>query len=131
MARRLGILCLLVVFGMSVTALGLDNLFSEEGFGYTIEYPADWVAERPSDYTVRFTGVGWTTASRVAFAIQNIATSAIGGIYDTVDELLDDLKCQLVTGADDICIYIGDPIVVVDTSGVELVGPQLLAEYEY
>jgi hypothetical protein len=131
MSTRVTVLCLLLALAASFAGFALENTFSEEGFGYTIEYPGDWIVERPSDYTVRFTGVAWTTASRVAFAIQNVASSAIGGIYDTVEELLDELKCQLVTGADDICIYIGEPITAVDTSGVTLVGPQLLVEYEY
>jgi hypothetical protein len=131
MRRRCGAILVLLVLGGSMTVVGLDNTFSESGFGYSIQYPGDWVVERPADYTVRFTGVSWSVASRVALAIQNVATGAIGGIYDTVDELLADLKCQLVSGAEGICIDIGDPITVVDTSGVSLVGPQIVAEYEY
>lgn len=131
MGRRTGMLLAFLILGISVAAFGLDNTFSEPGFGYTIEYPSDWVVERPADYTVRFTGVAWTVASQVAFTVQNVASGSIGGIYDTVDELLNDLKCQLVAGEGDVCIYVGEPITIVDTSGVELIGSQIVAEYEY
>jgi len=131
MARRIGSLVTLALVGLSVVASGLENTFGEATLGYTIEYPSDWVIERPSEYTVRFAGAARTTASRVSFVIQNVASTTIGGQYADVGEFLDALKCQLVTGAEDICIYTGDAMVVVDASGRTLTGPQILAEYEY
>ena len=130
MVRRSGLLVVLLI-GLSVAVSGLDNTFGEAALGYTIDYPADWVVERPSEFTVLFTGVGWTPASRVSFTIQNVASSAIGGRFETSSELLDDLKCQLATGGGDVCIYIGEAITVVDTSNRTLIGPQIVAEYEY
>jgi len=120
-----------LTIGLSLTAVALENTFGEVGLGYTIDYPSDWVAERTGDYSVRFTGLTWTTASRVAFAIQNVASTAIGGVYNDTDELLDAMRCQLVTGTGDICIYMGEVITVIDTSGRELVGPQIIVEYTY
>ena len=131
MNRRCVLACTLLVVGLSVGVLGLDNVFGESNLGYTIEYPSGWVVERPGDFTVLFTGVAWTTASRVSLTIQNLGSTAMGGVYETTDDLLDALRCQLVTGAGDVCIYLGQPITVVDTSGRSLVGPQLVAEYEY
>ena len=131
MARNCGTLVVLLMLCVSMAASGLENTFGEPGLGYTIDYPSDWVAERPSEFTVRFTGVAWSPASQVVFAIQNLASTSIGGEYADVGELLDAMKCQLVSGASDICIYDGELITVVDASGRELVGPQIIAEYEY
>jgi len=122
---------LALTIGLSLTAAALENTFGEAGLGYTIDYPSDWAVERTGEYSVRFTGLAWTTASRVAFSIQNVASTAIGGVYNDTDELLDAMRCQLVTGADDICIYVGRPITVVDASGRKLVGPQIIAEYTH
>lgn len=131
MMRRCVILGVLLTIGISLTAVGLENTFGESDLGYTINYASDWVVERPSEFTVRFTGVAWSPASQVAFAIQNLASTSIGGQYADVDDVLNAMKCQLVTGPGDVCIYDGELIRVVDTSGRELVGPQIIAEYEY
>ena len=104
----------LALVGVSVSAVGLENTFAQPGFGYTIDYPANWVAERPADYTVRFTGRTGTPAARVVFSIQNVASTAIGGRFTDPSALLDDLKCQLATSATDICIYQGPPFTLVD-----------------
>ena len=109
------VVALLAVF--SVVGAGLENTFGEASLGYTIDYPSGWVVERVSEYHVRFTGASGTTASAVRFGIQNVASTAIGGLYKTVDELLDALKCQLVRETSDICIYAGAPITVVDATG--------------
>jgi hypothetical protein len=131
MARNGALVVVAMLVGFCVVAAGLENTFGEAGLGYTIQYPADWVVEYLSDYTVRFGGAEGTPAARVSFTIQNVASSAIGGIFTDTSALLDDLKCQLVTGAGDICIYIGDLIPVVDASGRTLIGPQIVAEYAY
>ena len=129
--RRICTILAVLAIGLSLTVVGLENTFGEPGLGYTIEYPSDWVVERPAEYTVRFTGLAWTTASQVAFAIQNVASTAIGGIYHDTGELLDALRCKLVTDAGDICIYVGQPLAVVDASGRKLEGPQIIAQYAH
>ncbi len=131
MAKRSLWVVILLSIGISVAVIGSNNTFGDASLGYTIEYPTDWVVERPSEFTVRFTGVAWTPASRVTFAIQNVASAAIGGRFEDTAELLDDLKCQLATGGGDVCIYVGDSITVVDAAGRRLVGPQIVSEYEY
>lgn len=129
MTRSYWFMVALALVWIPVPSLGLENTFSQPGFGYTIDYPGDWVAERPTDYTVRFTGRRGTPAARVAFSIQNVASTAIGGRFDGPTALLDDLKCQLVISATDICIHPGPPFTVLDTSGTGLTGPQIIAEY--
>jgi hypothetical protein len=130
MVRKGSLLIAFILIGLSGVVVGLENTFGEAALGYTIDYPANWVVERPSDFTVRFGGATGP-ASRVAFAIQNVASTSIGGQYASVGELLDALKCQLVSGAEDICLYTGESITVVDASGRTLVGPQIVAEYAY
>jgi len=129
---RAGVLCgVLLLAGISFVAVGLENTFGEPMLGYTIDYPGDWVVERPADYTVRFAGGAGTPASRVRLTIQNVASTALGGAYGTLEELLDALKCELVKDADDICITLGDPIAVVDAAGRRLTGRQMIVDYSY
>ena len=130
MTSRWAWLTVLLIVGISLGAWGLGNTFEDASLGYTIDYPSDWVVERPSEYSARFTGAAWTPASRVTFTIQNVASTAIGGTYADSSSLLADLKCQLVSDAGDICIYVGEDITVVDSSGRTLTGPQIVAEYE-
>jgi len=130
MSHRRLMLVTAILLGISLAAVGLDNTFEDASLGYAIDYSGDWVVERPSTYVVRFTGAAWIPASRVAFTIQNVASTAIGGTYADTADVLDDLKCQLVKGAEDICIYVGETITVVDADGRALTGPQIVAEYE-
>ena len=131
MLRNGCLLIALILVGCSVVGVGLANTFGEAALGYSIDYPADWVADRPSEFTARFTGAAETPAANVTFTIQNAAATSIGGPYASVEELLDNLKCQLVTGAEDICLYMGSQISLVDLAGQQLVGPQVIAEYVY
>jgi len=131
MVARRGWLLVLLIAGISFTALGLEHTFEGASLGYTIDYPSGWIVERPGDYTVRFTGSSWIPASRAAFTIQNAASTAIGGDYSDTGTLLADLKCQLVAGSGDICLYAGKDLVVADAAGRQLVGPQIIAEYAY
>jgi hypothetical protein len=131
MAPRAVWLAVLLCIGISGAAFGLDHTFGEAGLGYTIDYPTGWVVERPSQYTVLFAGAPGTSASMISLTIQNVATTAIGGVFASAADLLNNLKCQLVSGAGDICIYVGEAITVVDAAGRRLVGPQMIAEYAY
>jgi len=62
-------------------------LFNEPGFGYQLIYPDDWYYEI-SDHIVLFIGPEGT------LNVQNLASSAAGGIYDNFDELLADFAQQ-------------------------------------
>ena len=101
MTPRYALVGVLLCTGISSAAFGPDHTFGEAGLGYTIDYPSGWVVERPSQYTVRCAGAPGTSASQVPLTIQNLATTAIGGVFAGTADLLNDLKCQLVSGAGD------------------------------
>jgi len=123
----------LIAFGVLVALVGMlcvagwaDQTFADAALGYSIEYPAGWSMTQPDDYSVRFGG-----PEGVYVKIQNVASTAIGGNYADVESLAANLRCQLASGADSICIYGGGPFDVTDADGVQLAGIQFLAEYTY
>jgi hypothetical protein len=127
MKRRLAVVGFVVLlFGLVAQA----RSFSDSTLGYSIDVPDSWQVERPSSYEVQFSGNSGAAASAV-FSIQNVASTAIGGQYAEVAALVEDLKCQWVAGSGDICIYLGDALLVRDAAGNVLSGPQWIAEYEY
>jgi hypothetical protein len=100
--------------------------FSDAGLGYSIGIPTGWATSRPDDYSVRFGG-----PDGVYVKIQNVASAAIGGTYADVESLAANLRCQLASGAESICIYAGGTFDVYDADGVHLASTQFLAEYIY
>ena len=74
--------------------------FQEGSFGYTINYPSDWVYTKPSQYTVVFSGKEGMDAYYSTVSIQNIASSKAGGKHENVDSLAKSLKDQITTGAE-------------------------------
>jgi hypothetical protein len=124
--RLIGSVVLMALVGVLCIAGWADQTFVDAALGYSIEYPAGWSMTQPDDYSVRFGG-----PEGAYVKIQNVASTAIGGNYPDVESLAVNLKCQLVTGADSICIYGGGPFDVYDADGVHLVGIQFLAEYTY
>jgi hypothetical protein len=123
----------LIAFGVLIALVGglcvagwADPTFADAALGYSIDYPAGWLMTQPDDYSVRFGG-----PDGVYVKIQNVASAAIGGNYTDVESLAANLRCQLVSGAESICIYGGGPFDVTDADGVQLAGIQFLAEYTY
>ncbi len=123
----------LTAFGVLMTLVGMicaagwaAPVFSDAALGYSMEYPSGWSLTQPDDYSVRFSG-----PAAVYVKIQNIASAAIGGNYADVDSLTANVKCQLVTHANDICIYGGGALAVYDADGVHLTSAEFIAEYTY
>lgn len=73
------------------------NVFQEQGWGFKIEYPTDWIYEKVNDYTVIFSGPENTETFYTTLNIQKIAATKIGGEYSTADALLQSLKNQIAT----------------------------------
>lgn len=123
----------LIAFGVLIALAGVgyvgglaDQTFADAALGYSIEYPAGWSMTQPDDYSVRFGG-----PDNVYVKIQNVASAAIGGNYADIESLAANLRGQLASGAESICIYGGDPFDVYDADGVHLTSTQFLAEYTY
>jgi hypothetical protein len=120
----LGVLAAFI--GMLCTTGWADQTFSDAALGYSVECPSGWSLTRLDDYSVRFGG-----PDAVYVKIQNIASTTIGGNYADVDSLTANVKCQLVTHANDICIYSGGALAVYDADGVHLTSTEFIAEYTY
>jgi hypothetical protein len=117
---------LMALVGMLCAAGWADQVFSDAALGYSMEYPFGWSLSQPDDYSVRFGG-----PDAVYVKIQNVASAAIGGNYADVESLATNLKCQLVTQPDNICIYSGGALAVYDADGVRLASTEFIAEYTY
>jgi len=124
--RLIAFAVLMALVGTLCVAGWADPTFADAALGYSIDYPADWLMTQPDDYSVRFGG-----PEGVYVKIQNVASTAIGGNYADVESLAANVRCQLVSGAESICIYGGGSFDVTDADGVELAGIQFLAEYTY
>jgi len=96
-----------LLFGLAIQAqtVALENRFQEELFGFVVAYPADWIYQRPSEVTVVFSGQPGTAAYHATVTIQNVASTRIGGIFEDVISVVNDYKCQLVSGVEEIYFY--------------------------
>lgn len=101
----------------------LTNLFNTDKFGYTINYPSDWQKQEDTTaYTVVFAN------SKASVAIQNLASKAMGGTYETADDVVKEFKKQLeqttnVTTTD------GADIPYTMEDGTKLTAKQFIVEY--
>ncbi len=106
----------------------LDNLFQEKGFGYTIQYPSDWIYTKSSSYIVVFSGPEGTDAFYSTVSIQNVASIKRGGKYENINSFIADLKNQLVAGAKNTKIYNEKPLMY-EKNWIKLIGEEFIAEY--
>lgn len=51
----------------------LANLYEDPGMGLSIHYPGDWIYQKPSQYTVVFSGPQGTAAYHSTVTLENIA----------------------------------------------------------
>jgi hypothetical protein len=117
----------ITIYG-AVTGKVLGKVFKEKGFGYTIEYPADWIYTTQSAHTVIFSGKKETEAYYSTVSIQNLlSTKHKEGQYKDVDAIIEEYEKQLKT-AQDARIYHPEPFVY-KKDVVTLTGKQFMAEY--
>lgn len=111
----------------------LQNVFQEEGFGYTIRYPGDWLYEyKGSGFTVMFSGKEGTAAYYSAITIQNLASTQMeGGIYENVDSVIGDFKQQLTATGENIKVSNEKAFVYAMEGGEELTGKQYTVEFAH
>lgn len=122
---------LLLSFAIQAQTVDLENQFRDESLGYVVAYPADWVYQKTSEFSVVFSGRPGTAAYYATVTIQNVASTRIGGIFDDVMSVANDYKCQLVSGVEEIHIYGQETWVWRLENGEELSGIGFKAEYPY
>ena len=102
--------------------------FADDGLGYTVEYPGDWIIERPTSFTVVFSGAEGTEACYATVRIQNFKPYAVAGPAAAARSVLADLKSKLASGASNLA-YLGEGPFVYDKQGLRLEGYQLFVSY--
>ena len=128
---RIGLVVIILSAAICGSVLAVDKQFADETLGYSLLYPSDWVYTRPAGYTVVFSGQPGTPAYRATVTIQNVASSSIGGIFDDVLSVVNDYKCQLVSGLEEICFYEQRPWSWRLPDGRELAGLGFTADYTF
>ena len=96
-------ICLPFTTEADVETAGVSNtsLFQEQGFGYVIKYPSDWIYEVSAGKTIIFSGARGTKAYFSTVSIQNLlSTKKEGGKFRDIDAVADDLINQLKTAQD-------------------------------
>jgi len=99
-----GCLVLLGIVGAAAAPVELANVFSDAELGYSIGYPSDWICVWEGADTVVFSGRAETDAYFTTVTVATYRSVAAGGSVEDVRQLITALKCDLVTGALNVCI---------------------------
>ena len=76
----------------------LSSTFSDTGLGYSIKYPSEWVYSKIKPHIVMFSGKENTPAYYATINIQNLASTLIGGKFNTIKDAEDHFYQQLRSG---------------------------------
>ncbi|HNR24896.1 MAG TPA: hypothetical protein PKG50_05695 [Candidatus Bipolaricaulis anaerobius] len=95
------VMCCALTAGATVN---LNQVYCWEENGYCIRYPAEWVATKENDYTLLLSGKAGTDAYYTTVTIASFASTLLGGRYETLQDLLNAYKCDLVSGSSLVCI---------------------------
>ncbi len=104
--------------------------FNEPGFGYAIDFPADWEMEKSAAYTAIFSGRQGTSAYDAIVSVQNVQPAKSGKPEDAVRMAFQDLKSQLGKTAAGL-EFDGEKAVSYSKRGVTLAGRQFVATYNH
>ncbi len=106
------------------------NVFSENGYGYRLEYPIEWMVEKPSAFTNVFSGKPGTPAYEAIVAVQNVQSNAVKNADEAALAIFSGLKSDLsgqAAGVD----FIGEKPITYSKHGLTLVGRQFVATYNH
>ena len=102
--------------------------FADPKFGFSIDYPADWVARQPSGSSVIFSGAKDSPAYYSTVSIQNASPGTTGTAGPAVGAVLADLKSQLAAAPGGVT-YLGERAYVYERNGLRLEGREFLVTY--
>ena len=131
--KRINIAFLCVVFLLSLIISPLcaaDNVFKENGYGYTLNYPENWTYVKKSPYVIVFTKKTGTDVNAPVVGVQNLlSTKVTGGKYENMDAVIKDFENQLKI-TKQAKVYPAETYVY-DKNGVKITGKQFMAEYVF
>jgi len=104
--------------------------FAEPGYGYTIQYPGDWEASKPTPTSATFSGQQGTDAFQVVVSIQNVQPPTAKTPAEAVATALADLKASLSKEASEISI-IGEKPLTYKNGQISLIGTQMVVLYTF
>lgn len=102
--------------------------FSDPEFGFSIDYPRQWIVARPSAHTVTFSGRQGTKAFYAVVSIQNVEPPSASDSGQAAAAVVADLKSQWAAGATDVG-YFGEGPITYENNGLRLPGHQFLVAY--
>ena len=102
--------------------------FADGDLGYAINYPDDWMMEKPTAFSTVFSGRQGTEAYYATVRIQNVKPKTASGPKQAMVGVLDNLKAKLAAGAGELA-YLAEGPFLYDRQGVRLEGHQFMVAY--
>jgi len=78
-----------------VTLSSDSSIFSEQGYGYSIRYPNEWITSKPSRMTAMFSGKEGTPAYAAIVSVQNVAPPAAASAESAAQSAMAELQESL------------------------------------
>ena len=113
----------------AASADSLAERLEEWQLGYALRYPTGWKATRLNDFTVRLSAGRDARNRESAITIQNMASTASGGVYEKVDEVAGAFRRQ-IQGLDAKATLRNDRPFSYSRTRVRLTGLEFSAAYK-
>jgi hypothetical protein len=94
------------------SAINLPKKFTNHDSGYSIQYPGNWDYQQPDAATVVIGGKQGTKSFDSTVNIQTVLTKESGGKYQSIKQLLDNLKKQAQEFTKNTQFYIENSITI-------------------
>jgi len=104
--------------------------FTEPGYGYAIDYPADWEMSHPANMTTMFSGREGTPAYSAIIGVQNIAPPGASGPEEAASRAFNQLKASLGNAVRRFTI-VGDQAWTYQRGQTSLTGRLMEATYQH
>jgi hypothetical protein len=111
-------------------AVSGGNRFHEAKFGFSLDYPKDWITSRPLPMTVEFSGRKGTDTFLTVVRIQNVSPRAASGPQDAMMAAVADYKSFLARQAVEVT-YAGDLPFSYRKGGLRVEGRQFVVAYAH
>jgi hypothetical protein len=111
-------------------APALAKQFDDPSLGFAVGYPAEWVEERGTDYTVVFAGPPGSEAYYATVAIQNVGPPAAADPVSAANTAFDESRKQIAAAATELTTLWERPYAY-DHGGVRLLGREFLVSYRW
>ena len=106
------------------------KLFQEKGFGYSIQYPADWIYRKQDSHILLFSRKDVAEKYVPIVGIQNLlSTKAKDGKYPNLMAVIEDFQNQIKI-TKHAKVFPPEPFIY-NKRGLRLSGQQFIAEYNY